>query len=92
MIRSQTSIEGGIWIIDLVSKSSQVQELKEGRNPLSKFVKREVPICKGEIRTIGSRGLWTVDLASGTHKFRFQKDEKGDNGKWKVMKHSRYCP
>jgi hypothetical protein len=38
-------------------------------------MKREIPIHKKDTRTIGSLGLWTIDLASGTHKFGFQEDE-----------------
>jgi hypothetical protein len=51
---------------------------EKGGERSSNFVKCEVPIREKEIRTIGSWGLWTVDLASGTHKFRFQKDEQAD--------------
>jgi hypothetical protein len=46
---------------------------EKGGERSSNFMKREVSICKKEIRTIGSRGLWTVDLARKTHKFRVWK-------------------
>jgi hypothetical protein len=65
---------------------------EKGGERSSNFMKRKVPIHKKEIRTIGSQGLWTVDLTSGTRKFGFQKDEQVDFVKREIMKHSKGWP
>jgi hypothetical protein len=53
----------------------------------SNFVKHEVPIREKEIKTVGSWGLWTVDLAIKTCKFGFHKDDQANFGRRKVTKH-----
>jgi len=60
--------------------------LEERADQPSNFVKHEFLVRKKEIRTIGSRGLWTVDLASVTRKFGFWKNEKEDFTKHEIVK------
>jgi hypothetical protein len=47
-------------------------------------MKHEVLTHEKEIRIIGSRGLWTIDLARRTHKFEFWKEEKEDFTKYEI--------
>jgi hypothetical protein len=42
----------------------------------SNFMKRKVSIHEKEIYTIGSHGLWTIDLTRRTRKFGFQRSNE----------------
>jgi hypothetical protein len=50
------------------------------------FMKRKVSIHEKEIKTIGSWGLVTVDMASETCKFMFWKDNQANFEKHEIMK------
>jgi hypothetical protein len=58
----------------------------KGGERSSNFAKCEVPIREREIWTVRSRGLWTIDLVSRTHKFGFRKDEQANFARRKVAK------
>jgi hypothetical protein len=55
-------------------------------------MKHETLIREKEIRTIGSRGLWTVDQVSKTRKFKFQEDKQAGFVKREIMKCSKDWP
>jgi hypothetical protein len=66
---SQLLIKEREWTIDFPGRYQE-----KGGELSSNFEKHKVLICEKEIRTVGSRGLWTIDLVRRTRKFGFWKD------------------